>query len=253
MIDKRITMYRNLWQDIVLMPKAEPPPQPKTSGPDQLSNPVGKNVVDLKQILTICHAHPLISVTELYKKAGMGAERGNRIKALAVRLKLATEQNIQKEQGKGRPLTCLVPTERGYLFLGVRGPEAGKGGIIHRIVQQVVRWRLKKSGLAASVELTHSGKSVDVGFFLKGLIWAVEVVVTTVNIEHTNLVKDLEAGFDRVVFIALDTRVQKTLADTLKNCCDSESWKKVHICLLEDFFTLVNDVVNSTGQSDGCV
>ena len=233
---KRQEIYRWLWEDVKLRQK-EPQAAPPAAEPK--SSSVTQRVSEIKRLLIGVYSNPLSPTTILYERAGLSRNAGNKIKRESVRLELVTEEKFQMQRGKGRGITCLSLTDKGYHFLGVQKKMAGKGGNVHCTIQDAILKRLEEIGLDPSAEYFQNGKAADVGFLLKGQLWAAEVVVTSARNEHDNLMKDLDAGFAKVVFIAKDTKTLKVVSETLKVNCNSEDWQKAHICLIEEFFEIV--------------
>jgi hypothetical protein len=207
-----------------------------------------KDVADLKQLLFTANMNPLIPVTILYEKSRMSREKGNRMKGLAIKHQLAIEESIQMERMKGKTVTCLILTEKTYKFLGIVRKTDGKGGDLHCTLQQLIHTKLKEMGLDPKIEFNQNGKQADVGFHINGRLWAVEVVITTAKIEHINLQKDLQAGFNRITFVTKDTKVQKMVSEILKESCPSADWGKIHVCLCNELFDLVKREIESTKQ-----
>ncbi|OVE80184.1 hypothetical protein BVY01_00730 [bacterium I07] len=174
----------------------------------------------------------------------MGVSKGNRIKKLVLQSKLALEESIQLERGRGKLFNTLCVTDRGMAFLGRQNERPGKGGPLHRDFQQRVHGQLKAWRLPSTIEAYRNGKAVDVGFEINGKSWAAEVTTTCGKNEVDNLTKDLEAGFDQVVFIAKDLKVQAGVQRHLANSCEKRTKSQWNVCLLNEFFTLVECELN---------
>ena len=105
----------------------------------------------------------------------------------------------------------VVPiTDVGYHLLAKLGvkyePPAGHGEIEHKFWQYTIyRWALSR-GFPAEIEQWLNGKSVDVGVEWDEKKVALEIALENMEKELRNLVRDLEAGWDQVVFCVLSDR-----------------------------------------------
>ena len=111
---------------------------------------------------------------------------------------------------RGGPLTVVEITEAGYHLLNKLNVTcqrpAGHGGIAHSFWQHVIyRWALAR-GHPTGIEKWQSNKSVDVGIEWDEKKVAVEVALEDMEKEMNNLIKDLEGGWDQIVFAALGTK-----------------------------------------------
>ena len=111
---------------------------------------------------------------------------------------------------RGGPLSVVQITEAGYHLLNKLGvpcqPPAGHGGVDHSFWQHAIyRWALAR-GYPAQIEKWHNGKSVDVAIEWDEKKVAVEVALEDMEKEMNNLVKDMEAGWDQIVFAALSSK-----------------------------------------------
>jgi hypothetical protein len=111
---------------------------------------------------------------------------------------------------RGGPLSVVEITEAGYHLLNkLRVPShrpAGHGGIDHSFWQHAIyRWALAR-GYPAEIEKWQNGKSVDVGIEWDEKKVAVEVALEDMEKEMSNLIKDLESGWDQIVFTALSEK-----------------------------------------------
>lgn len=244
MTRNREEMLQNLWAGVVLRTRLERATVEKADARPQANSQ--KDIADLKQLLFTVNMNPLIPVTILYEKSSMSREKGNRIKGLAIKHKLAKEENIQMERMKGKTVTCLLLTEKAYKLLGIVRKTNGKGGDFHCTMQQLIHTRLKEMGIDPKIEYNQNGKQADVGFHVNERLWAVEVAITTAKIEHINLQKNLKAGFERIIFVTKDTKVQKMVSENLKESCPSADWEKIHVCLCNELFDLVKRELEST-------
>jgi hypothetical protein len=107
----------------------------------------------------------------------------------------------------GRPTSIVEVTEAGYHLLGRLGikcePPTGHGAIEHKFFQYAIyRWAIKQ-GFPAKIEQWRNGKAVDVGVDWDEKKVAVEIGLGNMDRELENFVRDMEAGWDKVVFTVL--------------------------------------------------
>lgn len=94
----------------------------------------------------------------------------------------------------------------------------GRGGALHKYLQQLVKRLGEERGFRATVEALAGGGQADVLLEREGLCIGCEISVTT-NTEHelANLRKCIDAGFGRVLFISPERKtrekVSKAVAD----------------------------------------
>jgi len=89
----------------------------------------------------------------------------------------------------------------------------GRGTFEHKYWQHVVHCWAVAQGYPSQIEQEVAGKAVDVGVIWDEKRVAVEIVVEGVEKELSNLSKDLERGWDQVVFCA----VQQGMLDRLRD------------------------------------
>jgi|GEM_PF-2911396 len=195
-----------------------------------------KTMVSVRKFLMVVFLNALCPVNVIYQKCGFSVELGNRIKNQSIAKALVEETRVQLESGRGKSFNCLFLTDSGHAFIDVpKDVLKGHGGTLHQLFQQHLSLELKARDLPSKIEFMHEGKAVDLGLRFKGLLCALEVVVSTVHLEHQNLIKDIEAGFDRVYFIAKDARVKKQVEKTIQTQCDENMQRKARVGFMFDF------------------
>ena len=210
------------------------PGQPKgqpVSSPHQLS----KQQLDY---LVLCADDWAMPLTERDKKHKISGWMGNKL-----RRQLEQEGLIRFHRVptgiKGKVFTLTEVTDKGYALLdryqvSVRRP-AGNGGFCHKFWQRVVYDWAVRQGYPARIEEEIHGKAVDVGVEWEERRTAVEIVMgNNVGKELYNLEKDLERGWHRVVFCALD---QDTL-DRLRETIVEKLGEEIHESGRVDFMRL---------------
>jgi len=164
---------------------------------------------------------PFLPVTERDRREGISAWMGN-----AIRRELEDAGLIRLHRvslgGRGRRITLTELMSRAYqvleaLQVKVEKPK-GNGGYVHRFWQHTIHQWAVKQGYPAQIEETLREKRVDVGVKWAEKRRAVEVVIEGLDKELSNLWKDLEDGWDQVVFCA---EKQQTL-EKLEKMIDEE-------------------------------
>lgn len=108
---------------------------------------------------------------------------------------------------KGGPLSVVKITEAGYHLLAKLGVECeqpvGHGGTEHTFWQYTIyRWAIGH-GYPAKIEQWQNNKAVDLGVEWDERKVAIEVALGDMEKELNNLLADLEAGWDKVIFAVL--------------------------------------------------
>jgi len=123
---------------------------------------------------------------------------------------------------KGRMTKFYLLTEAGRTKAAFpEGLDLGRGGRSkeHRFIQELIAHHLRENHYTAIVEGDMSGKKVDVKVVdvLNNLTIAIEIPLSTENLEYDQAVKDLAADFDRVIVACPDrvtlNRVEKSFKE----------------------------------------
>jgi len=164
---------------------------------------------------------PFLAVTARDARYKLSAWMGNQVRRNLRDLNLVKAHRVNTGV-RGKMITLLEVTERGYQVLdGLQVKTVrpkGNGGFIHRYWQHIIHTWAVERGYPAEIEQALQRKRVDVGIEWDEKKCAVEVVIKGLDKEVSNFVKDIEDGWDQVVFCA---ETQKTL-DTLKKMIEEE-------------------------------
>lgn len=161
-----------------------------------------------------------MSATERDVKHGYSAWKGNKLRGQLEQEGLISFHRVPTGL-KGKVFTLTEVTNKGYLLLeklqvSVRRPP-GNGGFIHKWWQYGVYAWAVRHGYPAKIEEEVDGKAVDVGIHWEERWTAVEIVMgKKLNKELYNLGKDLERGFDRIVFCAVHQRTLEELRNKIE-------------------------------------
>jgi len=161
-----------------------------------------------RALLEFIYGNPDTPVSGDYKGVGMNPRRGNELKEEMKERGLVEE--IETRMGKGgRVAKFLIPTFEALEKLG-KEPPPGRGGVIHRHVQQMVVEGARAKGYIAEIEKPILGGAVDVHLEKDGQRIAVEVaVVSKPERELAHIRHCLDAGYDRVISVFADERLME--------------------------------------------
>lgn len=138
---------------------------------------------------------------------------------------------------RGNPTTYVFLKERAAELLGVKFEEIkipGKGSLCHILTQNLVARRLRESGKKVAVEYYMNGKSADIAEFTKDETIAYEIETEPNEHVMINVIKDLEAGFSKVIIVSRNTPLQNEMMDIVYRAADCEEQSRVEFKLLRD-------------------
>jgi hypothetical protein len=163
---------------------------------------------------------PFLTATERDRRLNVSAGKGSKMRETLVRENYIRVHPVQTGK-KGRPIALTELTERGYALLDALSVKyerpRGHGSFVHKFWQHTIHAWAVAQGYPARIEDSGAGgKSVDVGIVWDGRRTAVEVLVEGLEKELSNLLKDLERGWDRVVFCAVDDATLKSLEQRIQ-------------------------------------
>jgi hypothetical protein len=175
-------------------------------------------------------SHPDTPVSVVYKELGIGAAQGTRLrdslKAQGLVIELAGRSTSTTG---GRPSKCLILTFAGLEVLGVE-PPPGRGGSLHRYIQErVVQGALAKGYSATIEQHLETGAIVDV-HLAKGaaLRIAVEIaIVSTPEREIAHIKSCLASGYDQVYTLFADEKLGARIAADIDKILSPEERGKV--------------------------
>ena len=193
-------------------PSSEPSPvselatTPATAEP--LSNDTQAYLVDIAR-------DPFLEATQRDRRLGHSGWKGNRVRAELVDRGLVRLVRVNTYRRGGAFTACEVTQQGRGLLQEIKVPYRvrGKGGFVHRYWQHIIQAWLHGQGHHAEIEARSPGgeKQVDVGATVDGSRVAFEVVVVGLDKEQSNLTKDREDGWDRVVFCCDRTSTIRSL------------------------------------------
>ena len=168
------------------------------------------------------------------KALGFGAFKGNRIRESLKEKSLLVE--IETRLGKGKTLAkFLVPTFETLRLLGLEN-NGGRGGAVHRHVQQMVKEQALTEGFAAVCERKIENGIVDVHLERDGQKLAVEIsIVPNIERETGNINKCLAEGYTHVYCIFLDKVSLSKLEEQSRDIWTEDERNKIILLPLSSF------------------
>ncbi len=103
-----------------------------------------------------------LSFTARTKGLGMTNYKANRIKKSLLQKDLMREESIKLKSGRGKPELFLELTPSGHKLLGVKPRHQGKGGLFHRLAQELISSYYRKRDWAVEKEKLIEGRLIDV-------------------------------------------------------------------------------------------
>ena len=179
-----------------------------TATAEPLSNDTQAYLVDIAR-------DPFLEATQRDRRLGHSGWKGNRVRAELVERGLVRLVRVNTYRRGGAFTACEVTQQGRGLLQEIKVPYRvrGKGGFVHRYWQHIIQAWLRGQGHHAEIEVRSPGgeKQVDVGATVDGSRVAFEVVVVGLDKEQSNLTKDREDGWDRVVFCCDRTSTIRSL------------------------------------------
>lgn len=166
--------------------------------------------------------NPFLPVTERDRVQGVSSHVGNQIRQ---QLQSLAEGLIRLHRAptgaKGRVYTLTEITQAGYRLLDsleVRYEKPrGNGSYRHRFYQHLVHEWAVRQGYPARIEDEVDGKRVDVSVVWDEHRVAVEILVEGIEKELRNFAKDVDRGFDQIVFCAVDSDTLDSLRERIES------------------------------------
>jgi hypothetical protein len=181
--------------------KTTPPPPDKATG-SQTPTPQLDEEQQVFLRFIIDH-QPDTPVARVYKGLGLSVRRGTQLRDRLREYGFITF--LPGRSRKGRKTSVLLPTLKAYALLGAE-PPTGRGGSIHRHIQQLVVQGAEDKGYKTQVEQDlGNGGICDVRLEKGDYRIAVEIAVySTVERELAHIRHALSAGYDTVYGVFLD-------------------------------------------------
>jgi DNA-binding MarR family transcriptional regulator len=230
--EKYATKYEHIKEIIEekLGKPSYPPPmvsKPKTITPSKVSEKKEilrkKDSISDEEIsfLTFLHENPSTFVTQIYKSLGLSGYKGDSLKESLIDKGFIEQKETRSGRG-GRLAKILTLTDKAEKVIETQ-PQLGKGGDLHKQLQQMIKEQAEAFGWKAKIEEKIPGflETVDVGLTKEDLKVAVEITITTKgDYEVQNIRKCLDTGYDYVLCVSSEgkhlanvkTKVRKSFA-----------------------------------------
>ena len=194
---------------------------------DHGSNPTDRLNEDELAFLQLVLANPDLPVSKLYQEFGASVWKGAKLREALVESGYLIE--LETRRGKrGRLAKFLLPTTKALAPVAL---PPGRGGPLHRHLQQLVVAEAKEKGYTAVIEHElFNGGIVDVHVASETERVAVEVSITTaVEDELEHIQACLEAGYDRLITLLYSESVRQGLEERLDQVVSSEDRERIEL------------------------
>jgi len=194
-----------------------------------------------KSFLEFLGQHPGMFITKVYKALRLSGYKGDKLKSDLIEQGLIIQEETRRGL-LGRLAKVLNLTDKGVSVVKKLSSE-GKGGDLHKELQQMIKEQAELFGWKARVEerIPRSLESVDVGLDKDGIRVAVEISSTTAP-EHEiqNIRKCLEAGYDYILAVCSDDKRLSLLKTEVKKAFSFKERERIrfyHSSRVKEFFS----------------
>jgi hypothetical protein len=184
-----------------------------------------------RSFLAVISEHPDTPVSTLYKSLGVSVWKGNEIRQrLKAKGLLADVALRTGRPTAGRPATYTILTFQAFQLLGIE-PPTGRGGVLHRHVQSLIRDGAAAKGYAAVEEKAlGNGGIVDVHLEKGQHRIAVEVAIhSTPAREIAHFKHCLSFGYNHIYGIFAEEQLLSQTATLIKQTLSAEEAGKVRL------------------------
>jgi hypothetical protein len=233
---------------------AQPTQQPQTAQSNQASTPAPTLQEEKPQLdeqhqafLEFVMANPETPLTAVYRGIGVSVRRGNDIrdslKAQGLIAEIVTRFGIG-----GRRTHYFIPTFTAFELLG-KEPPPGRGGAIHRHIQQLIEMGAAANGFIAKCEYDlGNGGIVDVHLEKGDYRVAVEIAVASrPSREIAHIKNALAVGYDRVFDVFVEEKMQQKTQEALEGGFSEAERAKVQLLHLSQLSELIYSIVEVVG------
>jgi hypothetical protein len=171
-------------------------------------------------------------VAAVYKALGVSVALGTKLRESLKALGLVAELEVRTGRASGgRPTKCLIPTFAALELVG-KDPPPGRGGVLHRHIQQrVVSGALAKGYSAEAEHKLASGAIVDVHLAKgAGCRIAVEIaIVSKVDQGISHIRSCLAVGYDQIFTLFADEQLRARVAAAIQTALSGDEQRKVRL------------------------
>ena len=190
-------------------------PYPRAAEPDPDMQTPAPLTPDEEAFLQVVLAHPDETISALYRRSGLSTGKAAQVRGALVEKGALVE--IETRLGKGgRAAKFLLPSFATMERCGLVPPN-GRGGPLHRHVQQLVAAEGTSKGYRAEVEFAlPSGDAVDVHLSQGAELTAVEIWVGSRLVRELEHVENcLAAGYDHIICLVFAETMEADLRRAL--------------------------------------
>lgn len=179
---------------------------------------------EAKQLLIDFFHHPLLQTTERYRRLGWNPRKGNALKNNLLKRALIQPIDITTKTGRIR-LFDLTPMGKQLLReQGIYPEHAGRqGSLPHQFWCTQIKVQLEEMGYEVTIEFSlGEKKAIDLVAEKEGRRIALEIETGKSNTK-ANIDKCLQAGFTRIILIAVTAQVKNYLEALIKGMSSEET------------------------------
>jgi hypothetical protein len=193
-------------------------------------------------------ANPETALTAVYKGIEVSVRRGNDIRDSLKAQGYIAEIETRLGTG-GRRTHFFIPTFTAFDLLG-KEPPSGRGGAIHRHIQQLIEMGAAANGFTAKSEYDlGNGGIVDVHLEKGDIRIAVEIAVASrPSREIAHIKHCLAAGYEKVFDVFADERMLQKTQEALSGKVTAQERAKVQLLHLSKLSHLVYSMASLAGD-----
>jgi hypothetical protein len=193
-------------------------------------------------------ANPETPLTAVYKGIEVSVRRGNDIRDSLKAQGYIAEIETRLGTG-GRRTHFFIPTFTAFDLLG-KEPPPGRGGAIHRHIQQLIEMGAAANRFTAKCEYDiGNGGIVDVHLERGDIRIAVEIAVASRPSREIAHIKNcLAVGYDRVFDVFADDKMRQKTQDALMGGFSEAEREKVQFIHLSKLSELVYSMASLAGD-----
>jgi hypothetical protein len=231
-------------------PPSELPEPPSGKSGKTPPPPEKKPLLDKQEqaFLEYVMANPETALTAVYKGIEVSVRRGNDIRDSLKAQRYIAEIETRLGTG-GRRTHFFIPTFTAFELLG-KEPPSGRGGAIHRHIQQLIEMGALANRFTAKSECDiGNGGIVDVHLEKGDIRIAVEIAVASrPSREIAHIKHCLAAGYEKVFDVFADERMLQKTQEALSGEVTAQERAKVQLLHLSKLSHLVYSMASLAGD-----
>lgn len=184
-----------------------------------------------KALLAFLMEHPETPVSGVYKGMGISVRRGTELRDTLREQGFLVELEVRAgTTGAGRPMKWIMPSVQAFDLFGIELPK-GRGGLLHRQLQQLVTAGASTKGYSTQVEKPlANGTIVDAHLEKDGERIAVEIAIASKPEREIAHIKHcLAVGYDQVSTLFADETLLARTSEALHKACAQDEARRVRL------------------------